>query len=64
MLDTNKLINLLIDADIESFFDREDACDYLAYLFRNGIKGYENYEYDELLNECIDRNLIEENENA
>jgi len=64
MLDTSKLINLLIDADIESFFDREDAEHYLAYLLSNGIKGYESYEYDELLNECIDRNLIEENENA
>jgi hypothetical protein len=58
------LISLLIDSDIESFFDRDDASDYLAYVFRTGIKGYENYEYEELLNECIDRNLTEEVINA
>ena len=64
MPDMNELINLLVNADIESFFDRDDADAYLAYLLRDGFKGYNNYEHDELLEECIDRNLIEENENA
>lgn len=53
------LISLLVDSDVESFFDRDDPADYLAYVFRTGIKGYQDYEYEELLNECIDRNLEE-----
>jgi len=59
MPNMNELINLLVNADIESFFDRDDADAYLAYLLRDGFKGYNNYESDELLDECIDRNLIE-----
>jgi hypothetical protein len=64
MLSSRELIDLLVNADIESFFDRDDAVDYLAYLFERGFKGYENYEHEELLEECIDRNLIEEYEKS
>jgi hypothetical protein len=60
MKNRNDMINLLLDADINSFFDRDDMEHYLAYVLTEGIKGYKDYTDQELLNECIDRNLIEE----
>lgn len=54
------MIDLLVDADINSFFDRDDMADYLSYLLRTGIKGYDSYSDQELENELVDRELIEE----
>jgi hypothetical protein len=65
MYDQSELINLLVNHDIESFYDRGyNADSFLEYIFENGIRGYNDYEMEELINECIDKNLIEENENA
>ena len=59
------LINLLVSADVDSFFDRDDPADYLAYLFEKGIKGYSEYTDQQLIDECIDREInLEECEDA
>lgn len=54
------MIELLVDDDINSWYDRDDQCDYLSYLLRRGFKGYDDYTEEELRNELIDRELIEE----
>ena len=58
-----KLIELLVDGDINGFYDREDQADYISYLKRNGFVGYNNLTYQQLIDECIDRNFFEEEEN-
>lgn len=55
----DEMIDLLVDADINSFFDRDDMADYLSYRLRTGIKGYDDYTDQELENELVDRELIE-----
>jgi len=60
MKNRNELIGLLVDTDIDNFFDRADMADYLSYLLQKGFKGYNDYTDQELLDECIDRNLIDE----
>ena len=60
----SEMIEKLVDRDIDSFFDRADMADYLSYILRIGVVGYDNYSDEELLNECLDYGLIEENENA
>lgn len=54
------MIELLVDDDINSWYDRDDQYDYLSYLLRRGFKGYDDYTEEELRNELIDRELIEE----
>jgi hypothetical protein len=34
--------------------------DYVSYIFRNGVLGYEKYTDEELLGECLDYGLIDE----
>ena len=52
-----KLIELLVDDDINGFYDREDQADYLSYLMRVGFVGYNNQTDQQLIDECIDREL-------
>lgn len=59
-----KLIDLLIDDDINGFYDRDDQAAYLSYILRSGFAGYENQTYEQLIDECIDRQFFEEEENA
>lgn len=58
------LIEMLIDDDINGFFDRDDQADYLSYILRTGFVGYQDQTYDELLQECSDRGFFVEDENA
>ena len=37
-----KLIELLVDDDINGFYDRDDQADYISYLMRHGFVGYNN----------------------
>lgn len=52
-----KLIELLVDDDINGFYDREDQADYFSYLMRVGFVGYNNQTDQQLIDECIDREL-------
>ena len=57
-----ELIELLVDDDINRFFDRYDQADYISYTMRHGLVGYNNQTYQEIIDECIDRNFFEEEE--
>lgn len=54
------LIEMLIDDDINGFFDRDDQADYLSYILRTGFVGYQDQTYEELKDECFDRGFFEE----
>ena len=60
-----KLIELLVDDDVNGFYDRDDQADYFSYLLRVGFVGYNNQTDQQLIDECIDRELnFEELQNA
>lgn len=60
-----KLIEILVDDSINSWYDREDQADYFSYLMRVGFIGYNNLTDQQLIDECIDRELnFEELQNA
>ena len=56
---TEDLIQLLLEHDLEQFYDNDDPGAMYAYLRRRGIKGYDNWEHEELIDEAIDRELID-----
>lgn len=53
-------INLLVDDDLNGWYDRDDQADYFSYLLRTGIKGYDDYTDAELGDELHDRGLDEQ----
>jgi hypothetical protein len=55
-----ELIEKLVDFEVDRFFQRSDMADYVSYIFRNGVLGYEKYTDEELLGECLDYGLIDE----
>lgn len=55
-----EMIEKLVDRDINMFFERADMADYLSYLFRTGVVGYDSYTDKELEDECFDYGLNEE----
>lgn len=55
-----QMIEKLVDYEVNRFFDRADMADYVSYIFRNGVKGYDSYSDSELLDECADYGLLEE----
>jgi len=57
-----KLIELLVDDDINGFYDRNDQADYISHLMRHGFVGYNNQTDQEILDECISRNFFEDEE--
>ena len=60
-----KLIDLLVDDDINNWYDRDDQAEYFSMWLRIGFVGYNNQTDQQLIDECIDRELIlEEIENA
>lgn len=60
-----KLIDLLIDDDLNEWHDREDKDEYFAMLLRVGFVGYRNQKDQDLIDECIERELnFEEKQNA
>ena len=56
----NQLIDLLVEADLERFYDNDDPAKLYAYVLRKGVVGYENYTYEQLLDEALDLELIEQ----
>jgi hypothetical protein len=59
-MNRNEMIDLLIDDDLNSWYDRDDKDDYFAFIMRKGFIGYENWYDNDLRNEMINRGLIEE----
>lgn len=59
-----KLIELLIDDSLNSWYDRDDKDEYFSHIMRRGFVGYDNLTDQQLIDECIDREFFEEIENA
>lgn len=59
-MNTAQIIDLLIEDDLNDWHDRDDKDAYFAMLLRKGFIGYEQSYHQELLDEAIDRGLIEE----
>lgn len=56
------LIDMLIDDDINGFYDGNDQAAYLSFILRSGFVGYDNQLAEELIEECISRGFFEEEE--
>ena len=54
------LITLLIEHDLEQFYDNDDPGHIYAYILRKGRMGYEEMDLEDLIDEAIDRDLIDE----
>ena len=52
-----KMIEWLVDSDINDWYDKADQADYLSFLLRTGFIGYEKQSYEELEQECRDRDM-------
>ena len=52
-----KMIEWLVDSDINDWYDRADQADYLSCLLRTGFIGYEQQSYEELEQECRERDM-------
>lgn len=59
-MNREKIIEILIDNDIDfdsllniSFIDSE----YFSHIMKTGFKGYNNYTYEELIDECNERGI-------
>jgi hypothetical protein len=59
-MNRNEMIDLLIDDDLNSWYDRDDKDDYFAFVMRKGFIGYESWYDNDLKEEMINRGLIEE----
>lgn len=55
--DRKTLIELLIDDDLNDWFTKSDQADYLSYLLRTGFIGYNHWTDQELIDECINREI-------
>ena len=55
----DEMIDVLVNDDINNWYDRDDQADYLSYLLRVGFKGYDQHSDDELHCEMVDRGFIE-----
>lgn len=60
MFDRDKAIESLIDSDFDfnsllntSFIDPE----YFVFIMKTGFKGYDNYTDEELMQECVERDI-------
>lgn len=52
-----KMIEWLIDSDLNDWYDKEEQFAYLSLYLRNGFVGYENQSYEELKEECENRDM-------
>jgi hypothetical protein len=59
-MNRNEMIDLLIDDDLNSWYDRDDKDDYFAFIMRKGFIGYENWYDNDLQEEMINRGLIDD----
>ena len=52
-----KMIEWLIDSDLNDWYDKDEQFAYLSMYLRNGFVGYENQSYEELKEECENRDM-------
>lgn len=52
-----KMIEWLIDSDLNDWYDKAEQFAYLSMYLRNGFVGYENQSYEELKEECENRDM-------
>ena len=68
MVSKEKMIEWLIDSDINDWSSQKDQDEYLTHILTHGFVGYANQTYEELKEECENRDmwdiLIEQEENA
>ncbi len=58
-----EMIELLLKNDEERFFENEkDSLISYLWLRRTGWDGYEDWSYEELLEECFNREILERDE--
>jgi hypothetical protein len=55
-----EMIDLLIDDDLNSWYDRDDKDDYFAFIMRTGFVGYENQTDQEIIDEMFNRGFFDE----
>jgi hypothetical protein len=55
----DKLIEMLIDDDLDDWRDEAVKNSYFAVLLHNGFVGYRNQTGEELLTEVVERGLLE-----
>lgn len=53
-MNRDQMIDELVNLDIERFFDRDDPADYLAYLLKVGLVGYEKLSDQEIRDQYFD----------
>lgn len=56
----DEMINALIDDDLNGWYDRDDKDEYLAYILLNGWVGYKSQSDKELMDDCIDRAILDD----
>ena len=54
------LIDMLIDDDLADWHSKEDKDAYFAHLLRTGMVGYQDLFLDQLIDECVSRGLLED----
>lgn len=68
MISKEKMIEWLIDSDLNDWNDPRDQTEFLSSILTDGFVGYANQTYEELKEECQERDmwdiLLEQEENA
>jgi hypothetical protein len=54
-MNRNEMIDMLVEDDLHSWYDRDDKDSYFAHIMRKGFIGYESWHDQELIDECIAR---------
>ena len=57
MISKEKMIDWLIDSDVNDWYDKAEQQAYLSHILRTGFVGYENQSYEELKTECEERDM-------
>jgi hypothetical protein len=61
-MNKDQMIEALIEDDLNDWFDPNEKDVYFAHLLHDGFVGYRNQSEQELRDECIEREIIEEEE--
>lgn len=59
-MNRDEMINLLIDDDLNNWYDRDDKDEYFAMILRNGFIGYNDQSNKEIENEMFERGLLDD----
>ena len=62
-----EMIDVLVQDDLNTIFSQaeyDSSSEYIHNILYSGFKGYENYDYDELVAECRERGFYDDGENV